>query len=216
MTVAQALAQRNRTTDNDLRDRGPEEGELDAQELLDNKWVRQQDEELEKNEAENVVATIQQGFNTPTPMIPSGSATPNEQQPGILKARNSISGGVPLLSNHRNAVTSKEIIKSKRTNRDRSHSPPPKRTKITGGQKLADSIHAVVEELRLSREGKTEPTEQAVKQLVELYGDNSRLLSGGLALLQDDRKVPIFLSLSGDIQKLWLSSECDTLLSKNS
>ena len=41
MTVAQALAQRNRTTDNDLRDRGPEEGELDAKELSDNEWVRQ-------------------------------------------------------------------------------------------------------------------------------------------------------------------------------
>ena len=101
------------------------------------------------------------------------------------------------------------------TNCDHSHSPPPKRTKITGGQKLAESIHAVVEELKLSCEDKTEPTERAVKQLVELYGDNSRLLSGGLTLLQDDHKVPIFLSLSGDIQKLWMPSACDTLLSKN-
>ena len=73
----------------------------------------------------------------------------------------------------------------------------------------------MVEALRLSREGKTEPTERAVKQLVELYGSNSRLLAGGLTLLQDDRKVPIFLSLNGDNQKLWLSSECDMLASKN-
>ena len=30
VTVAEALAQRNRTADNDLKDCGPEEGELDA------------------------------------------------------------------------------------------------------------------------------------------------------------------------------------------
>lgn len=214
VTIEQALAQRNRAKENSLRDRDPEEDEPDAEELSDDEWVRQQDEELEKNEAENITAMIQRGFNKPTP-IPSGSATPSEQQLGVSKAKTSISGGVPVSSNHRNSITFKETLKSKRTNRDRSHSPPAKRTKITGGQKLADSIHAVVEELKLSREGKTEPTERAVKQLVELYGDNSTLLSGGLTLLQDVRKVPIFLSLNGDSQKLWLSSECDMLLSKN-
>ena len=162
----------------------------------------QQDKELEKNKADNVVAMIQQGFNIPTPMIPSSSATPNEQQPDILKARNSISRDISLLSNHRNAVTPKEIIKSKRTNCNQSHSPSPKCTRITEGQKLVNSIYAGAEKLRLSYEGKTEPTEQAVKQLVELYGDNSRLLSGELTLLQNDCKIPIFLSLNWDIQKL--------------
>lgn len=198
VTIVQALAQRNRAKENFLRDRDPEEDELDAQELSDDKWVRQQDEELEKNEAENIVAMIQRGFNKPTP-IPSSFATPSEQQPGISKAKKIISGGVPVSSNHCNSITFKKTLKLKRTNCDQSYSPPAKRTKITGGQKLADSIYVVVEELKLSREEKTEPTERAVKQLVKLYGDNSTLLFGRLTLLQDGRKVPIFLSLNGDI-----------------
>lgn len=171
VTVAQALAQRDRATENDLRNQDPEEDELDAQELSDEEWIRQQDKELEKDEAENTTAMIQQGVNKPALTVCSDSTTPNEQQPSVPKARNSISGGLPLLSDHHNSITPKEITKSKRTNRDRSCSPTPKRAKVTGGQKLADSIYAVVEELKLSRQGKTEPTEQ----LVELYGDNSGL-----------------------------------------
>lgn len=44
-----------------------------------------------------------------------------------------------------------------------------------GGQKLAESMHAIVEDLKFSCEEKTEPKERAVKQLVELYGGNGRL-----------------------------------------
>lgn len=40
-----------------------------------------------------------------------------------------------------------------------------------------------------------------IKQLVELYKDNNKLLLGKLILLQDDCKVTIFL-FSRDIQKL--------------
>lgn len=118
MKVSQALAQRNRATENYLGDRDPEEDKLDAQELSDDEWVCQQDEELESNKVEDVAAMVQQGFNKPTPIIPSGSTTPTEQQPSILTARNDISGGISLFSDHRNSITSKEIIQPKRTNRD--------------------------------------------------------------------------------------------------
>ena len=71
---------------------------------------------------------------------------------------------------------------------------------ITGGQKLANFIYVVpVEELKLFCEGKTEPIERVVKQLVKLYRDNSTLLLGGLILLQDDCKVTIFFLLNRDI-----------------
>ena len=194
--------------------RRSEKDKLDKQELSDDKWIRQQDKELEKNEAENIAAIIQRGFNKLTP-IPLGFTTSSKQHPDILKAKNIISGGVPVASNYRNSITFKETFKSKHTNCDQSHSLPAKCTKITNGQKLANSIYAVVEELKFSREGKTKPTERALKQLVELYENNSTLLSGRLTLLQDDCKVPIFLLFNRDIQKLWLSFEYDMLLSKN-
>lgn len=38
-----------------------------------------------------------------------------------------------------------------------------------------------------------------VKQLVKLYEDNNRLLSGKLTLLSDDYKIPIFLLFSRNI-----------------
>lgn len=83
---------------------------------------------------------------------------------------------MPLLPDQNSSIISKKkTTKPKRIHGDRSHSPAPKRAKVTGGQKLAESMHAVVEELKFSCEGKTEPKERAVKQLVELYGGNSRL-----------------------------------------
>lgn len=151
-----------------------------------------------------------------TLIILSGFNTSNEQQPGILKTRNNNSRSVLLLSNYCNAITSKKIIKSKCTNCNQSHNPLSKCIKITEKQKLAGFIYEVLEELKLFCERKTEPTEQALKQLVELNRDNSRLLLSRLTLLQDDCEVLIFLLLSEDIQKLWLSSKCNTLLSKNS
>ena len=99
-------------------------------------------------------------------MISSGFATSNKQQPSILKVRNSISEGVPFLSNYCNAITSKKIIKSKLTNCDQSHRLLPKYTKITRGQKLAHSIYTVAKKLRFSCKRKIKPTEQAVKQLL--------------------------------------------------
>lgn len=57
----------------------------------------------------------------------------------------------------------------------------------------------MVKELKLFYEKKTESIKLAIKQLIELYKNNYRLLSGRLILLQDDHKVPIFLSFSGNI-----------------
>lgn len=62
-----------------MRNWGLKKSKLDKQELLDNKWIRQQDEKLEKNKAENIVATIQHSCNTSIFMIPLDFATPNKQ-----------------------------------------------------------------------------------------------------------------------------------------
>lgn len=128
----------------------------------------------------------------PTSMIFLGFVTWNEQQPGILKARKNISRGVPLLSNHCNAIISKKTIKSKCTNCNQSYSPPPKCILIIWGQKLVNFIHTMVEKLKFFCKRKTEPIEQVIKQLIKLYGDNNRLLLGKLILLQDNYKIPIF------------------------
>lgn len=90
----------------------------------------------------------------------------NEQQFGIAKTRNNIVGST-----------------LKYTNCNCTHNLPPKCTMIIGDHKLADSIYVVVEELKLLHKGKTESTKWVLKQLVELYGDNSRLLLGRLTLL---------------------------------
>ena len=80
-------------------------------------------------------------------------------------------------------MTPNDNIKPKQTYCDSSHSSTPKHAKVTGGQKLVEFIHVVEEKLRFSSERKTKPTERAIKQLVELYKSNSRLLIGGLTLL---------------------------------
>ena len=100
---------------------------------------------------------IQRDFNKPT-LILSGFATPSKQQPDILKAKNIIFKSILILSNYRNYIIFKKTLKSKCINCDQSYSLPAKCTKITEGQKLADFIHAMVEELKLSCEGKAEPT----------------------------------------------------------
>ena len=129
------------------------------------------------------MAVVQQGLHNILPSLHSGLATLKESTSSGLKKKNVTSENALLLSDQNSSMTPKNTTKPKWIHRDQSHSPPPKRAKVTGGQKLAESIHAVVEELKLSREGKTEPTEREVKQLVELYGHNSRLLAGGLTLL---------------------------------
>lgn len=52
--------------------------ELDMQELLDEKYRRQQNNQLEKIEAENIVVIIRQDLNTSTPIILSNFITLNE------------------------------------------------------------------------------------------------------------------------------------------
>ena len=206
---------RNLASAINLDNQDPEDGELSPGELSDEEWVRQQDKNLEKSKEQDDVAVVQQGLHNILPALHSGLATLKESTSSELKKKNVTFENALLLSDQNSSMTPKNTTKPKRTYRDRSHSPPPKRAKVTGGQKLAESINAVVKKLKLFREGKIELTERAVKQLVELYGSNSRLLIGGLTLLQNDRKVPIFLSLNGDNQKLWLSSEYDMLASKN-
>lgn len=111
VTVVQALAQRNCTADNDLRDCGPEKSKLNLQKLLDEQWAYQQNKELEINKAKNALAKIQQSLR---PKISLGLSTPNEQQPSMVKTRNNIVEGT-----------------SKHTNCNCNHRPTPKCTKIT-------------------------------------------------------------------------------------
>ena len=91
----------------------------------------------------------------------------------------------------------------------------PKRTKVIREQKLAKFIYVVVEELGFFCKGKTEPIESVVKQLVELYESNSKLLADKLTLLQDDCKVSTFFLFNRDNQKLWLFTKYDIFAFKN-
>ncbi len=95
----------------------------------------------------------------------------------------------------------------------RSTSPPRKRVKTTGGQKIAKSIQGMVEELKKTREENTASTllNKAIKFLVSRYGLHKNLLSNGLKLMKYDRNVGIFLALDGDNQKTWLEKECNAL-----
>lgn len=99
-------------------------------------------------------------------------------------------------------VTRKEKLSSAIKIHNPSKNPPPKRTKVTGGHKIATSIDNMVKELANTRELRTEPIERAVKLLVSTYSHNKHPLLGGLKLLRDERNVPIFLSLTGKIQMI--------------
>lgn len=126
---------------------------------------------------------------------------------------------------------------SKRTRSAREDQPPSKRAKITGGHVLADSIVAVVEEMRASRKDratsaleliKTQAkvakelyesqvklarttTEKAVRELIDRYAEEEELLIQGLELMKDEQSVLIFISLTKvpTIQKKWLVAECN-------
>lgn len=76
-----------------------------------------------------------------------------------------------------------------------------KRTKITGGYKIATSIDNIVKKLAIIRELQTEPIKNAVKLLISTYSHNKQLLLDGLKLLRDERNAPIFLSFTGKIQR---------------
>ena len=99
-------------------------------------------------------------------------------------------------------MTPKNTTKQKETYCDQSHSPAPKRAKVIKGQKLAKSIHIVIEKLKLSCKKKSKSTKREVKDLIKLYRSNGRLLAVGLTLLQNDCKVPIFFSFNRNNQKL--------------
>lgn len=116
--------------------------------------------------------------------------------------------GKCLATNTLVRATGKERPSSATEIRNPSKSPPPKRTKVTGGHKIATSIDNMVKELANTRKLRIEPTERAVKLLVSTYSHNKHRLLGGLKLLGDERNVPIFLSLTGKIQRDWLHEEC--------
>lgn len=126
---------------------------------------------------------------------------------------------------------------SKRTRSACEDDPPSKRAKVTESHVLADSIVAVVEEMRASRKDrattaleltKTQAevarelyesqvklarttTEKAVSELIDRYAEDEELLIQGLELMKNKQSVLIFISLTKVpiIQKKWLVAECN-------
>lgn len=204
LSIEQAL---HRATDPVLGqgDQRAEDNELDSQEESDNEFV------LREEEAAALAKSL---------------LDLNEGTKHTLK---DVTTNTPLASNlisqskrkqHQARLTSTttknkhEISVSKPTAiRTRSTSLAPKRVKVTGGHKIAESIQGMVEELKKTREDKTSPTplDKAIKLLVGKYGGQKSLLSDGLKLMKDDRNVGIFLTLDGDNQITWLEEECNSL-----
>lgn len=78
------------------------------------------------------MATIQQDSYNILPALHSGLAVPKESTP-VLKNKNITFGSAPLLLDKNSFITPKNTTKPKWTHRGRSHSPAPKRAKVTGG-----------------------------------------------------------------------------------
>lgn len=100
--------------------------------------------------------------------------------------------------------------------------PPPKRAKVTGGHVLAESIVAVIEEMRANRKNRQEaieacgeieaetaeklyqsqvklaqtPTDKAVNELLNRYAEDDKLLVKDLEVMRNAQNVLIFISLS--------------------
>ena len=79
------------------------------------------------------MAVVQQGSHNILPALHSGLTTLKESTSSGLKKKNVTSESAPLLPDQNSSMTPKNTTKPKRTHRDQSHSPAPKRAKVTGG-----------------------------------------------------------------------------------